>query len=186
MSYRGMVPKGGLEPPRVTSHAPQTCASTSSATSACPWNKGTRKFKHLRVSTSRIDRDYGSDWIRIETSVASHPYFFVGCGVAVITVENGVGVGTAVVGVGVACGKSVTPDCSTELVPLMAGSDKIKAISMNAAAAPMVTFANRVCVPRGPNAVLETELLKSAPASALPGCSRMTRIKTTQARMNNP
>jgi hypothetical protein len=29
-----MVPKGGLEPPRVTSHAPQTCASTSSATSA--------------------------------------------------------------------------------------------------------------------------------------------------------
>src|SRR5919199_658981 len=26
--------KGGLEPPRVASHAPQTCASTSSATSA--------------------------------------------------------------------------------------------------------------------------------------------------------
>ena len=30
----GFLPKGGLEPPRVTSHAPQTCASTSSATSA--------------------------------------------------------------------------------------------------------------------------------------------------------
>jgi hypothetical protein len=30
----GLVPKGGLEPPRVTSHAPQTCASASSATSA--------------------------------------------------------------------------------------------------------------------------------------------------------
>ena len=29
-----MVPKGGLEPPRVTPHAPQTCASASSATSA--------------------------------------------------------------------------------------------------------------------------------------------------------
>ena len=28
------LPKGGLEPPRVTSHAPQTCASASSATSA--------------------------------------------------------------------------------------------------------------------------------------------------------
>ncbi len=28
------MPKGGLEPPRVTSHAPQTCASASSATSA--------------------------------------------------------------------------------------------------------------------------------------------------------
>src|SRR2546425_8635165 len=29
-----MVPKGGLEPPRVAPHAPQTCASASSATSA--------------------------------------------------------------------------------------------------------------------------------------------------------
>ena len=28
------MPKGGLEPPRVASHAPQTCASASSATSA--------------------------------------------------------------------------------------------------------------------------------------------------------
>src|SRR5262249_56407335 len=31
---RLMVPKGGLEPPRVAPHAPQTCASASSATSA--------------------------------------------------------------------------------------------------------------------------------------------------------
>src|SRR6266496_6123773 len=30
----GMVPKGGLEPPRVAPHAPQTCASANSATSA--------------------------------------------------------------------------------------------------------------------------------------------------------
>ena len=30
----GMVPKGGVEPPRVAPHAPQTCASASSATSA--------------------------------------------------------------------------------------------------------------------------------------------------------
>ncbi len=29
-----MVPKGGVEPPRVAPHAPQTCASASSATSA--------------------------------------------------------------------------------------------------------------------------------------------------------
>src|SRR6266581_5636297 len=38
----GMVPKGGLEPPRVAPHAPQTCASANSATSAprgqsMPW-----------------------------------------------------------------------------------------------------------------------------------------------------
>src|SRR6185369_13721567 len=31
---RSMVPKGGLEPPRVAPHAPQTCASANSATSA--------------------------------------------------------------------------------------------------------------------------------------------------------
>ena len=31
---RSVVPKGGLEPPRVAPHAPQTCASASSATSA--------------------------------------------------------------------------------------------------------------------------------------------------------
>src|SRR5215471_10244153 len=30
----GVVPKGGLEPPRVAPHAPQTCASANSATSA--------------------------------------------------------------------------------------------------------------------------------------------------------
>src|SRR3982074_3754028 len=29
-----LVPKGGLEPPRVAPHAPQTCASANSATSA--------------------------------------------------------------------------------------------------------------------------------------------------------
>ena len=33
-AYENMVPKGGLEPPRVAPHAPQTCASASSATSA--------------------------------------------------------------------------------------------------------------------------------------------------------
>jgi len=45
----------------------------------------------------------------------------------------------------------------------------IMAISMNATAEPMVIFDRSVWVPRGPNAVLETELEKSAPASALPG-----------------
>ena len=107
----------------------------------------------------------------------SRNYFFVGLGEAVITVENGVGVGNAAlagddcgVGVGVDCGScSGTPDCSTELVPLIAGNERLKAMSMKAAAAPIVIFANNVCVPRGPKAVLDTELVKSAPASALPG-----------------
>src|SRR2546423_14093307 len=149
------MPKGGLEPPRVTSHAPQTCASTSSATSA----RSGRMSKTARPAM-RIAR-----------------YFFVGLGEAVITVENGIGVGSAAlagedwgVGVGVDCGNcSGTPDCSTELVPLMAGNERLNAMNMKAAAAPIVIFAMRVCVPRGPKAVLETELVNSAPASALPG-----------------
>jgi len=45
----------------------------------------------------------------------------------------------------------------------------VSAINMNAAAAPMVIFARRLAVPRGPKAVLDNVLEKSAPASALPG-----------------
>jgi len=67
-----------------------------------------------------------------------------------------------------------------------AGSDNMRAINMNAAAAPMVTFASKVCVPRGPNAVLETELENSAPASALPGCKRIVTTRMMHARINNP
>ena len=64
---------------------------------------------------------------------------------------------------------SGTPDCNTEVVPVIAGSDSINANNMNPAAAPIVIFDNNVCVPLGPNAVLETELENNAPASALPG-----------------
>ena len=60
------------------------------------------------------------------------------------------------------------------------------AISMKTAAAPMVIFARSVCVPRGPNAVLEMALEKSAPASALPGCKSTETMRTMQARMNIP
>jgi hypothetical protein len=45
----------------------------------------------------------------------------------------------------------------------------VSAINMNAAAAPIVIFANKLAVPRGPKAVLDNVLEKSAPASALPG-----------------
>ena len=125
-----------------------------------------------------------------EQSGIDQGFYLLGCGDAVMTVENGVGVGTAVVGeatgVGVVTGASVTPDCKTELVPVSQGSESISAISMKAAAAPMVIFASRVCVPRGPKAVLETELVNKAPASALPGCSKITRTRTTHARINNP
>jgi hypothetical protein len=62
----------------------------------------------------------------------------------------------------------------------------VNAMSMNAAAAPIVIFARRLAVPRGPKAVLEIVFEKSAPASALPGCSRITTIRTKQAKTNSP
>ena len=87
-------------------------------------------------------------------------------------------------GVGVAAGVEV--DCNTEREPLSVGSASINAISINAAAAPIVILASKLAVPRGPKAVLERLLEKRAPASALPGCKRMLTISTTQERMNKP
>jgi len=58
------------------------------------------------------------------------------------------------------------------------------ATSMKSAAAPIVSFARIVCVPRGPKAVLEMLLEKSAPASALPGCKRMETMSTMLESMN--
>jgi hypothetical protein len=57
---------------------------------------------------------------------------------------------------------------------------------MKTDAAPIVIFASRLAVPRGPKAVLERLLENNAPASALPGCKRMLTIRTTQARINRP
>ena len=57
---------------------------------------------------------------------------------------------------------------------------------MNAAAAPIVIFAKRLAVPRGPKAVLDRLLEKSAPASALPGCKRITTIKIKHVKTNKP
>jgi hypothetical protein len=76
--------------------------------------------------------------------------------------------------------------CSTERVPVTAGRESVSAINIKAAAAPIVILASNVCVPRGPKAVLETLLAKSAPASALPGCKSTAMTSTTQARIKSP
>ena len=74
-------------------------------------------------------------------------HYFEGSGEGVNTVDVGTAAGAAGVafGVGVAAGAgSDMPDCRTELVPLINGSDRHKATSMNAAAAPIVIFASKV------------------------------------------
>jgi hypothetical protein len=72
-------------------------------------------------------------------------------------------------GVGVAMGALSGVDCNTDREPERIGRPSVSAINMNAAAAPIVIFARRLAVPRGPKAVLDNVFEKSAPASALPG-----------------
>ena len=74
--------------------------------------------------------------------------------------------------------------CTAERCPVIAGNESAMATSMKSAAAPIVSFARIVCVPRGPKAVLEMLLEKSAPASALPGCKRMETMSTMLESMN--
>jgi hypothetical protein len=125
---------------------------------------------------------------------AAH-FFLVGDGDGFKIVEVGTATGAAVAGVGCVLADAVgvgngacsgTPDCNTERVPVIIGSDSIKANNMNATAAPIVILDNNVCVPLGPNAVLETELENSAPASAFPGWSRTVTTSTMHARINSP
>lgn len=71
------------------------------------------------------------------------------------------------VGIGDAVDSGTPPSNTDRLSPIP--SESVNATNMKVIAAPMVILANKVCVPRGPKAVLDTELVKSAPASALPG-----------------
>jgi len=96
------------------------------------------------------------------------------------TLAAGDGCGT---GVGVASG---APDCKTERLPVTPGSESINAMSMKAAAAPIVIFDRMLAVPRGPNAVLDTLLEKRSPAPDLPGCNRITTTRMMQAKINSP
>src|SRR5438876_11756055 len=59
-----MVPKGGLEPPRVAPHAPQTCASASSATSA-QCEPGVYRYRARLTNLAAFCRRRGSSAARI-------------------------------------------------------------------------------------------------------------------------
>jgi hypothetical protein len=89
-------------------------------------------------------------------------------------------------GVGVAAGvDSSGADCNTERGPKI-GSDNVKASSIKSDAAPIVIFASREAVPRGPNAVLETLLEKRSPAPALPGCKSTATTSTMHVKIKRP
>ena len=108
--------------------------------------------------------------------------FVSGCVEGVKVVVTG-----AFVAAGEACGvASDSADCTTERLPVSEGIESSNATSIKAAAAPMVIFESRVCVPRGPKAVDDTLLEKSAPASALPGCNSTVTTSTRHARIKRP
>jgi len=71
----------------------------------------------------------------------------------------------------------------TETLPLNAGIEISSAERKKTMAATIVNFERTVAVPRGPNAELEILLVKSAPASVLPGCSNTAATRTTQERI---
>ena len=120
-------------------------------------------------------------------------FLFVGAGDGFSIVEVGTATGAAGAGVDWLTGDgegagacSGTPDCKTEFVPVMNGNESIRANNMNPTAAPIVIFESSVCVPLGPNAVLDTELENNAPASDFPGCSKTVTTRMTHDRINNP
>ena len=72
----------------------------------------------------------------------------------------------------------------TDVFPVRAGIEIISAESMNTTAAAIVSFERTDAVPRGPNAALDTLLVKRAPASVLPGCSNTAAIRTMHEMKN--
>ena len=89
------------------------------------------------------------------------------------------------VGLGLATG-AAGADCNTDREPVKLDKPSASASNINEAAAPIVIFASRLAVPRGPNAVLDSVFENNAPASALPGCSKITTIRIRLERMNSP
>jgi hypothetical protein len=79
----------------------------------------------------------------------------------------------------------IPPDSNTERPPVNACWLSRNAESIKTVAATMVIFDKILSVPRGPKAVLETLLVKSAPASDLPGCNSTDAINVRHERMNN-
>lgn len=71
---------------------------------------------------------------------------------------------------------------STETFPVTAGIEINRAERKNNVAATIVNFDKTVAVPLGPNAVLEILLVKRAPASVFPGCSKTAATRTMQER----
>ena len=177
-SFVFMMPRTGIEPARITPHAPQTCASTNSATWA-----GLNIFKDYLFVFAFVSELPAELLFAVLATVAVAEFEL-----AFVAVFVFVALPFAVFMLVSAGFVSFVPEvvCKTETFPVKAGNDKSNAESIKIVAAVMVIFDKTDCVPRGPNAVLEILLVKSAPASVLPGCKSTVATKTKHEIKNNP
>ncbi len=174
--FRILVLRAGLEPARIAPHAPQTCAATNYATSA--W----KIFKNYLFALALLVFAAAFDVFALFAVEFTFAFAFVFVGVTAFafvvfafvltaTFVFAVFASTFVLVFVFAAGVSVVEVVvdKTETSPVNAGIAKSRAESIKQVAAPMVSFDKTVAVPRGPKALLETLLVKSAPASVLPG-----------------
>ncbi len=157
-----MVPRTRLELVRITPHAPQTCAATNYATSA-----GGFQIQIWLNLLSKNQKNYL--FVAVFALVSSTAALvLISAGVTTVVFElastpvEGRSLVVSVVGLPEVVFKTETP-------PLIDGIASNNAVSIKQAAAAIVMRDKTDCVPRGPKAVLEMLLVKSAPASALPG-----------------
>jgi hypothetical protein len=182
---RYVVPRAGLEPARITPHAPQTCAATNYATSAIRFwildlgfwiSPQKKRFDPPTSFKSLFQKNYLFAGVSVFAGAAT--FAFDSAGAAAFVFATGAAV-FALASLTFAFASAGTTDsagassllCSTETLPLSAGIEISNADTIKNAAAAIVNFERTDAVPRGPNAALETLLVNKAPASVFPGCS---------------
>ncbi len=183
LPFKNLVLRAGLEPARISPHAPQTCAATNYATSAVCFQKNYLFAGALAFAAG------GAEFVAVLTSASNE--FVAGVSISAPFELSG----TMFVFAGSVCSPAagasvvvssvaVSAPCKTDTFPVNAGIESIRAESMKTMAAAIVSFDKTEAVPRGPKAALETLLVNSAPASVLPGCSKTVAIRTMQATKN--
>ena len=168
-----MVLRAGLEPARIAPHAPQTCAATNYATSA-----NSQKTYLLAGAAFALLAGALFDSVPVSDAAAAFASaakeFVAGVSISapfalsVVIVMFVFALCCSAAGAVSSTGASALP-LKTETPPLSAGIEIKSALNMKTTAAAIVSFDSTDAVPRGPNAALDTLLVKRAPASVLPG-----------------
>jgi hypothetical protein len=192
LSFTNLVLRAGLEPARISPHAPQTCAATNYATSAkFNFQNKTKNYFFVLVSFFAVLAVVADLFVVVAVFATLFTAVFVAVLAALFAgvVEFKSEIGGTVTGelvfglifdgafastfefVEVAGAVSVVSGLleRTDTPPFNAGIASISADSMKTVAAIIVVFDKTVAVPRVPKALLEMLLVNNAPASVFPG-----------------